>query len=94
MVRSLLRPRYTNSWFPQFEVKELTQLLEKAYSEAAQLPENAQDAIAAIILDTIADEALWSRQFAATQDGLARLAEEALAEHRAGKTLLLYPNAL
>jgi hypothetical protein len=72
----------------------MTQLLEKAYSEAAQLPENEQDAIAAIILDTIADEAHWSRQFAASQDALALLAEEALAEHRAGKTLLLDPKAL
>jgi hypothetical protein len=32
------------------------------------------------------DERLWDVQFASSQDELAKLADEALAEHRAGKT--------
>jgi hypothetical protein len=72
----------------------MTRLLEKAYSQASRLPEEEQDAIASAVLDMIADEELWSRQFAASQDGLAKLAEAALAEHRAGKTLPLDPASL
>lgn len=33
-----------------------------------------------------ADEALWDAQFAASQDGMAKLAERALAEYKAGKS--------
>ena len=36
--------------------------------------------------NSIADEEIWDRQFAESQDQLAKLADEALAEHRAGKT--------
>lgn len=33
-----------------------------------------------------ADEALWDAQFAATQDGMAKMAEKALTEYKAGKS--------
>jgi hypothetical protein len=33
-----------------------------------------------------ADEALWDSQFAMSQDQLAKLADEAIAEHHSGKT--------
>ena len=72
----------------------MTQLLEKAYSQVTQLPETEQDAVATLILDSLADEQEWNEQFARSQDALARLAQEALAEHRAGKTLPLKPDAL
>lgn len=36
--------------------------------------------------DIAADEALWDAQFAATQDGLAKMAEKVRAEIRAGKS--------
>ncbi len=39
----------------------------------------------AIILDEIADEARWAKTFAATQDVLAKLADEALVELQAGR---------
>jgi hypothetical protein len=78
----------------QNEDDSMTQLLEKAYSEASRLPEREQDAIASAVLDMIGDEEQWSRQFAASQNALAKLAEEALAEHRAGKTLPLDPATL
>jgi hypothetical protein len=64
----------------------MTQLLEKALSEVAKLPPEEQDAVAAILLEEIASEQRWSGLFAKSQDLLSRLAEEALAEHRAGKT--------
>jgi hypothetical protein len=76
------------------ENEPMTQLLEKAYSQVAQLPHSEQDAIAALILDALADEEQWTEQFANSQDALAKLALEALAEHQAGKTLPLDPKAL
>jgi hypothetical protein len=64
----------------------MTQLLEKALSEVAKLPESEQDAVAAILLEELASEQRWSESFAKSQDLLAKLAEEALAEHAAGRT--------
>jgi len=64
----------------------MTKLLEKALNEVAKLPSADQDAIAAIVLDELASEQKWSELFAQSQDVLAKMAEEALAEHRAGKT--------
>lgn len=64
----------------------MTQLLEKALSEVAKLPPSEQDVLAAILLEELASEQKWGELFAKSQDKLAELAEEALAEHRSGKT--------
>ena len=64
----------------------MTQLLEKALSEVAKLDEPEQDALASILLEEIASEDRWSKAFAESQDVLAKLADEALAEHAAGRT--------
>ncbi len=72
----------------------MTQLLERAYSQVIQLPDTDQDAIAALILETLADEAHWTEQFANSQDALAKLAQEAMAEHKAGLTQPLNPKTL
>ena len=64
----------------------MTQLLEKALNEVAKLPPSEQDALAAILLEELASEKKWSELFAQSQDVLATLAAEALAEHRAGKS--------
>ena len=64
----------------------MTQLLEQALSEVAKLPPSEQDALAAILLEELASEKKWADLFAKSQGQLARLAEEALAEHRAGKS--------
>jgi hypothetical protein len=69
----------------------MTQLLERAVNEAARLPETEQDALASLLLEEIASEARWSESFASSQDTLARLADEALAEFHAGRTLPLDP---
>ncbi|MFN0300303.1 MAG: hypothetical protein ACKVQU_08100 [Burkholderiales bacterium] len=64
----------------------MTQLLDMVIAEVAKLPEPAQDALAAILLQEIASERRWSESFAKSQDALAKLAEAALAEHAAGRT--------
>lgn len=64
----------------------MTDLLEKALSEVAKLPPSEQDAVAAILLEELAFEQRWAESFAKSQDALEKLAEEALAEHRAGLT--------
>ncbi len=64
----------------------MTKLLEKALKEVSRLPDEEQDAVAAMILEELADEKRWSQTFAHSQDKLARLAQEALAEHEQGET--------
>jgi hypothetical protein len=64
----------------------MTQLLEKALREVAKLPPSEQEAVAAILLEELASEQKWSELFAKSQDLLAQLAGEALAEDRSGKT--------
>ena len=67
----------------------MTQLLEKALSQVAKLPASEQDALATIVLEELASEQRWSESFAKSQDLLAKLAGEALAEQAAGRTQLL-----
>ena len=63
----------------------MTRLLEQALSEVQTLSVAEQDAIAAIILQEIADERQWDETFARSQEHLARLAEKARADIRAGR---------
>jgi hypothetical protein len=72
----------------------MTQLVEKAFAAIARLPEAEQDAIAAIILEELASEERWQAALGASPDALGKLADEALAEYRAGKTQPLDPDAL
>ncbi len=64
----------------------MTPLLKKAFTEAAKLPGDRQDEVDAWLLEELAAEERWNKAFADSADSLARLASEALAEHRAGKT--------
>jgi molybdenum cofactor biosynthesis enzyme MoaA len=64
----------------------MTKLLEKALEEIAKLPASEQDAVATILLEELASEQRWAELFAKSQDKLARLAEEAVAEYKAGRT--------
>ena len=72
----------------------MTSRLEKALAEVAKLPEAEQDALAQWILEQLESDRLWDESFAGTQDVLAQWADEALAEHRAGKTRPLDPDTL
>ncbi|MFB2773387.1 hypothetical protein ACE1AT_29560 [Pelatocladus sp. BLCC-F211] len=72
----------------------MTELLEQAIAKLKTLPANEQDAIAAMILSELEDEVKWDASFAKSQDVLAQLAAEAMAEYRAGKTQELDPETL
>jgi len=72
----------------------VTELLQQAFAEASKLPERDQDALAALLLGEMESDRRWDETFAGSQDLLSRLAEEALAEHRAGLTQVLDPDRL
>jgi hypothetical protein len=72
----------------------LTASLEKAFAEASRLSEDEQNALAAWILQEIDSERRWGKAFSDSADELARLAEEALMEHRRGQTRVLDPEQL
>jgi hypothetical protein len=72
----------------------MTKLLQKAFDEASKLPEGEQDALGRILLDELASERRWDELFAGSHDLLTELADEALAEHRAGRTAKLDPDKL
>ena len=61
-------------------------LLKKVLDEAAKLAPEEQRELAAVILDELRSEKRWAKAFADSQDVLARLADEALAEARTGST--------
>lgn len=67
----------------------MTELAERAVRELSRLTDDEQDAVAAVLLEEIEDEERWKALFARSHDLLAQLADEALTEHRAGKTLPL-----
>lgn len=68
---------------PAEQVKEILQFARfvqtQTLADFAFLEEETAEEIAA-------DEALWKAQFAATQDGLRRMADDIRAEIRAGKS--------
>lgn len=72
----------------------MTQQLTKAFEKAAKLPEPEQIAFANFILAELASEQHWQQAFEGSQDMLEQLADEALAEHRAGQTVELDPDKL
>jgi hypothetical protein len=69
----------------------MTQLLEWAIAEARKLPGPAQDVIAALILEQIADDHTWDEAFARSQDQSARLARKAREDVAAGRARDLRP---
>jgi len=62
----------------------MTKLLEQAVAAAEKLSPDEQDALPQWILDELASEQRWDEAFARSQDALAKLADEALPEYRAG----------
>jgi hypothetical protein len=65
----------------------MTQLLQRAFAEASKLPDPEQDAFASLLLAELESERRWTQSFAASQNQLAKMADEALAEFEAGETL-------
>ncbi len=66
----------------------MTQQLAAAFAEASKLSDAEQDALASVILLEIESERRWDELFARpeSQELLARLADKALHDHRAGRT--------
>lgn len=70
-------------------------LLERAIEEAHKLPESEQEAIGAWLLAEIESERRWDELFSRPpSEALRQMAEEALEEHRAGRTVPLDPEQL
>ena len=72
----------------------MTKLLERAFSEAGKLSAEEQDLLAARVLAELGEEDEFDRAIAASAGKLASLANQALAEHRAGQTQELDPDRL
>ena len=51
-----------------------------------KLPPEEQNPLAATLMQELAAEQRWTESFAKSQDALEKLAQEALAEYRAGLT--------
>ena len=72
----------------------MTELLEQAIEHLKSLDADRQDAIATLIMEELEDEAKWDAAFASSQNLLADLAAEAIAEYNAGQTQFLNPETL
>ncbi len=72
----------------------MTRLLEQAVAKARELPESEQDAIAQILLDEIESERKWDELYSKSPEKLQKLADKAWAEHEAGQSEPLDPDAL
>lgn len=72
----------------------MTERLEQAIARLKTLPTDKQNAIATLILAELEEEQRWDDSFARSPDLLAKLAAEAMAEYRAGKTKELDPETL
>jgi hypothetical protein len=70
----------------------MTKHLAEAFAKVSKLPDDEQDALAAILLEELASERRWTEAFAKSQDVLSRLADEALIEFKEGKTKPLDKN--
>lgn len=67
----------------------MTKLLEQAIDHLKRLNADRQDAIASLIIKELEDDAKWDAAFASSQDLLADLVAEAMAEYNAGQTQAL-----
>ena len=72
----------------------MTKALEEVFKEASKLPASEQDALAEAIRAELWAEKDWDKAFAGSLDVLERLADEAIADHRAGRTKPLDPDAM
>lgn len=75
-------------------MQRLSVSLEQAIARLKTLPTDEQDAITTLILEELEEEQRWDESFARSPGKLAKLAAEAMAEYRAGKTQELDPETL
>ena len=74
----------------------MNQLLKEAFDRAAGLPPEEQDRFARFLLAELDGDREWDKLLALRESDelLDRLADQALSEHRAGRTLPLRPEDL
>ena len=72
----------------------MTTLLEQAFAEAAKLPVQEQEALALWLMEELKADRRWAQLLASSVDVLDQLADEAVAEFRAGRTQVLDPEQL
>ena len=66
----------------------MTKLLQQVFERVSELPDTEQDKFARFLLAELRSERQWIELFARpeSEELLERLAEDALSEHRAGRT--------
>ncbi|OPY00080.1 MAG: hypothetical protein A4E60_02496 [Syntrophorhabdus sp. PtaB.Bin047] len=64
----------------------MTRLLERAFKKASKLPEVEQNALAKWVIEELESEGRWGKSFSASEDVLDKLGDEALGEHKKGRT--------
>jgi ABC-type cobalamin transport system ATPase subunit len=69
----------------------MIELLEQAFEKASRLPKLEQELLASRLLAELATEDAFDQALARSGEQLARMAQAALAEHRAGLTQELDP---
>jgi hypothetical protein len=72
----------------------VTRALNAAIEKLAALPADEQDLVARWLMEELKDEEHWAEQWAGSQDALAKLADEAVAEVAAGRAADLDPDKL
>ena len=74
----------------------MTKLLQQAFERASELPQEDQDKFARFLLAELDTERQWTELFSRpeSEDLLERLADKAVAAHRAGLTRPLNPEEL
>jgi hypothetical protein len=71
----------------------MNKMLERAFAEAARLPEDEQEAIACLILEEMEAERGWDERFAKSEGKLAEMARRAKEQHARGETTpLAFPD--
>ena len=64
----------------------VTTVLRESYELLSRESEERQRAIASLVMQELESERRWDAAFAQSQDALARMADEALAEDERGET--------
>ena len=66
----------------------MNKLLQQAFEKAAELPEEKQETLAAVILAEMDADKKWDELLASpeSQEWLEQMAEKVRAEHKAGRT--------
>ena len=64
----------------------MTKMLEDAVLKVSALPPQERDRLAIMLIEDRESEKRWDKRFAQSQGTLELMSEQALAEHRAGRT--------